>query len=130
MRVNFSPARNVFSTTEPDPRLFSFVRTNAPPLPGFTCWNSTMRQTPPSSEMCIPFRNWLGLTVSATAVESGAPSGAVPRGQHGLQERHELLRERRQDLCRAVADDDQVLDADPAASRKVDAGLHPRAVAR
>ena len=25
--------------------LFTFVRTNAPPLPGFTCWNSTMRQT-------------------------------------------------------------------------------------
>ena len=25
----------------------SFVRTNAPPLPGFTCWNSTMRHTLP-----------------------------------------------------------------------------------
>jgi hypothetical protein len=66
-RANFSPARNVRSTTEPEPSAFSFVRTNAPPFPGFTCWNSTMRQTPPSTSMCIPFRNWFVLTVSATA---------------------------------------------------------------
>ncbi len=32
--MNFSPARNVLSTTEPAPSDFSFVRTNAPPLPG------------------------------------------------------------------------------------------------
>ena len=66
-RANFSPARNVLSTTAPLSSAFSFVRTNAPPLPGFTCWNSTMRQTPPSSSMCIPFRNWFVLTVSAIA---------------------------------------------------------------
>ena len=68
-RGNFSPARKVLSTTEPESRLFTFVRTNAPPLPGFTCWNSTMRQTEPSSSMCIPFLNWLVLTTSATAAE-------------------------------------------------------------
>ena len=65
MRGNFSPARNVRSTTEPLARLFSFVRTNAPPFPGFTCWNSTMRQTPPSTSMCMPFLNWFVETVSA-----------------------------------------------------------------
>ena len=59
------PARKVFSTTAPVSMFFTFVRTNAPPLPGFTCWNSTMRQTPPSSSICIPFLNWLVLTVSA-----------------------------------------------------------------
>ncbi len=56
-RSNFSPARKVLSTTEPVSSAFSFVRTNAPPLPGFTCWNSTMRHTLPSSAMCIPFLN-------------------------------------------------------------------------
>src|SRR5438552_11500328 len=66
MRGNFSPARNVLSTTAPDSSAFSFVRTKAPPLPGFTCWNSTMRQTPPSSSMCMPFLNWFVETVSAT----------------------------------------------------------------
>src|SRR5881409_3455619 len=58
MRWNFSPARNVRSTTAPVLRFFTFVRTNAPPLPGLTCWNSTMRHTEPSSSMCIPFLNW------------------------------------------------------------------------
>src|SRR5438132_12625466 len=66
-RGNFSPARNVRSTTAPLSSPLSFVRTNAPPFPGLTCWNSTMRQTSPSSSMCIPFLNWLVLTVSAIA---------------------------------------------------------------
>ena len=35
------PALNVLSTTLPDNTFFNFVRTKAPPLPGFTCWNST-----------------------------------------------------------------------------------------
>ena len=66
-RGNFSPARNVLSTTEPELTLFTFVRTKAPPLPGFTCWKSTIRQTEPSSSMCIPVLNSLVLTTSATA---------------------------------------------------------------
>ena len=57
------------STTEPESMLFIFVRTNAPPLPGFTCWNSTMRQTDPSISTCIPFLNSFVLTTSATAAE-------------------------------------------------------------
>src|SRR5436305_800684 len=43
-RGNFSPARNVLSTTAPVSSPLSFVRTNARPLPGLTCWNSTIRQ--------------------------------------------------------------------------------------
>src|SRR5205823_5515586 len=72
-RGNFSPARNVRSTTEPELSDFSFVRTNAPPFPGLTCWNSTMRQGSPSSSMCMPFRNWFVETCSATAGQSSAP---------------------------------------------------------
>ena len=72
MRGNFSPARKVLSTTAPESRLRSRERTKAPPLPGFTCWNSMMRQTEPSSWMCIPFRNWLVETVSATAGDASA----------------------------------------------------------
>ena len=35
--LNFSPALNVRSITLPSEPRLSFVRTNAPPLPGFTC---------------------------------------------------------------------------------------------
>ena len=38
----FSPDRNVLSITFPSFMFLSFVRTKAPPLPGFTCWNSTI----------------------------------------------------------------------------------------
>ena len=60
-----SPARKVLSTTLPPSICLSFVRTNAPPLPGLTCWNSTIFQTTPSSSMHMPFLNWLVLIVSA-----------------------------------------------------------------
>src|SRR5437588_3256516 len=109
MRLNFSPARNVRSTTAPLSRFFSFVRTNAPPFPGFTCWNSTMRQTSPSTSMCIPFLNWFVLTVSA--IRASLANG------------DELFRKRRQHLEPAVVDDDQILDPDAAEPAQVDAGL-------
>src|SRR6266511_3668127 len=78
MRAKFSPARNVLSTTAPVSTFFILVRTNAPPLPGLTCWNSTMRQKPPSSSMCVPFLNWFVEIVSATAVKA---SGAAVNRQ-------------------------------------------------
>src|SRR5262245_21294046 len=65
MRGNFSPARNVRSMTAPDSKAFRRVRTKAPPLPGFTCWNSTIRKTVPATSMCMPFLNWLVETISA-----------------------------------------------------------------
>src|SRR5436309_12272013 len=37
----------------------SFVRTNAPPFPGLTCWNSTILKIVPSTSMWFPFLNWL-----------------------------------------------------------------------
>ena len=54
---NFSPARNVRSMTLPSEALRSFVRTNAPPLPGLTCWNSTILKIVPSTSMWLPFLN-------------------------------------------------------------------------
>ena len=44
----FRPALNVWSTTLPDSTFFSLVRTNAPPLPGLTCWNSMTFHSWPS----------------------------------------------------------------------------------
>ena len=56
---NFSPARKVWSITAPSSIRRSFVRTNAPPLPGLTCWNSMIRKILPSTSMWVPFLNWL-----------------------------------------------------------------------
>ena len=62
---NFSPARKVLSITAPSSARLSLVRTNAPPLPGFTCWNSTILKTVPSTSMWVPFLNWLVLIMRA-----------------------------------------------------------------
>src|SRR5919198_3928129 len=59
MGRNFSPARNVRSITAPSLARRSFVRTNAPPLPGLTCWNSRILKIVPSTSMWLPFLNWL-----------------------------------------------------------------------
>src|SRR6186997_490651 len=117
-RANFSPARNVFSTTAPLASAFSFVRTNAPPLPGLTCWNSTMRQTSPSSSMCIPFLNWFVLTVSAT------------RGGYRSGDCDQVLTEPGEVLNAVVGDDDVVLDADTRTALEVDPRLDRDHVAR
>ena len=99
-RANFSPARKVSSTTAPDSRFFSFVRTNAPPLPGFTCWNSTIRHIEPRCSMCMPFRNWLVETISAMPTadstsddrqllpETGQSLGAVVRHKNEILDPH------------------------------------------
>src|SRR3712207_3009413 len=62
---NFSPARNVRSITAPSLARRSFVRTNAPPLPGLTCWNSTTLKIVPSTSMWLPFLNWFVLIIRA-----------------------------------------------------------------
>src|SRR3954470_16065988 len=50
-----TPALNVLSTTLPLSTFFRVVRTNAPPLPGLTCWNSTTVQSWPSRLSTSPF---------------------------------------------------------------------------
>src|SRR5204862_527276 len=58
---NFSPARKVRSITAPSEARRSLERTNAPPLPGLTCWNSRILKTVPSTSMWFPFLNWFVL---------------------------------------------------------------------
>src|SRR5438477_12029538 len=53
--ATFSSARNVRSSTAPVRTFFSLVRTNAPPLPGFTCWNSTTVTSPSGRSRAMPF---------------------------------------------------------------------------
>src|SRR6478609_8152251 len=113
-RGNFSPARNVLSTTEPLVSPFNFVRTNAPPLPGLTCWNSTIRHVWPSSSMCIPLRNWLVETTSATA-----PEGS----ERPLPDLDQVLRERGQHLDAVLPHDGEILDPAAADALEVDPGL-------
>ena len=55
---NFSPARKVRSITLPSETRRSLVRTKAPPLPGLTCWKSTILKIVPSTSMWLPFLNW------------------------------------------------------------------------
>src|SRR5450755_30094 len=49
------PALKVLSTTLPVSTCFNFVRTNAGPLPGLTCWNSTTFHSWLSSDSVMPF---------------------------------------------------------------------------
>ncbi len=73
----FAPALNVMSTTLPVLSSLSFVRTNAPPLPGFTCWNSTMIQRLPSYSMHMPFLNWFVLTATANLLRVSGSGGRL-----------------------------------------------------
>src|SRR3954447_26843602 len=115
-RENFSPARNVRSTTAPLSSPFSLVRTNAPPLPGFTCWKSTMRHTPPSSSMCIPFLNWFVLTVSAM--------------KRKLADRDQVLAEPGEVVDAVGRHHDVVLDPDAGTPLEIDPRLDRDDVAR
>src|SRR5690606_33479001 len=49
------PALKVRSTTLPERTFFRVVRTNAPPLPGLTCRNSTTVHSSPSRLRTMPF---------------------------------------------------------------------------
>src|SRR5690348_12828019 len=83
-----TPALKVRSTTLPDRTFLSLVRTNAPPLPGLTCWKSTTLQSWPSRFSVMPFLRSL---VVATCVvspgyrgpNSGLEDEQLPWG-HGL----------------------------------------------
>src|SRR6185437_8608494 len=74
------PALKVRSTTLPDSTFFSVVRTNAPPLPGLTCWNSTTVHSWPSRLSTRPF-----LRSFVVAMLGSAPQGSdfLARRQSG-----------------------------------------------
>ena len=67
-RSTFSPARNVRSSTAPVRAFFRVVRTNAPPLPGLTCWNSTTLNRPSSRFSVMPFLRSLVVIVGMAKV--------------------------------------------------------------
>src|SRR4029079_15675353 len=105
----FSSARNVRSSTAPVRKFFSLVRTNAPPLPGFTCWNSTTVIRPSGRLRAMPF--FRSLVEMLKKLLSGRPL------------HHGVLGELGQCLGAVGGDDEGVLDAHTTDPREVDAGL-------
>src|SRR3954468_22805425 len=74
------PALNVLSTTLPESTALSLVRTNAGPLPGFTCWNSTTDQSWPSMFSTMPFfRSFVVATASLFLAARRCPLPQVYR---------------------------------------------------
>ncbi len=68
--------------TAPVAMLRTLVRTNAPPLPGLTCWNSTIVNGWPSISMAMPVLNWLVETTSAMCSYSGVGRRECAVGGH------------------------------------------------
>src|ERR687894_1172280 len=87
---SFSPARKVFSTTAPLSMLRKRVLTNAPPLPGLTCWKYKIVNRLPSTRMAVPFLNWLVDIMPEVPLEDaffrwcGAASGSGRPPRDGL----------------------------------------------
>src|SRR5271167_3800337 len=96
---SFSSARYVRSSTAPLRTFFSLVRTKAPPLPGFTCWNSTTLNRPSGRSRLMPFFRSLVETAMDVLCEAGQGAGAV------------------------LGHDQGVLDTDPTVPGEVDTGL-------
>src|SRR5690349_1864350 len=119
-----TPALKVRSTTLPDRTFLSLVRTNAPPLPGLTCWKSTTLQSWPSRFSVMPFlRSLVVATLVSLLVTGGRNSGfedeQLPWG-HGLG-RGEQVTGRRG--AGAGTNHQGVLDPDAAQARQVDTRL-------
>src|SRR5947199_7553354 len=95
------PALKVLSTTLPDSTCLSLVRTNAGPLPGLTCWNSTTLHSWPSRLRTMPFFRSL---VVATEVISPVSVAVLHDNQ--------LLGGQGEELGLGVPHDKRVLDAD------------------
>src|SRR5580704_4257073 len=85
--------------TAPLRTFLSFVRTKAPPLPGFTCWNSTTLNRPSGRSRLMPFFRSLVETAMDVLCESG------------------------QGACTVLGYDEGVLNADAAVPGNVDAGF-------
>src|SRR5712691_7491331 len=118
-RPTFTPALNVRSITAPVLTLRSLVRTNAPPLPGFTCWNSTIWKSVPSRSRVMPrFRSFV-LTLTATY----RPRQLSPEREGGSQH-HQFLRRSGHHPSARRSDLDHVLDADSPHAVQVDPRLH------
>src|SRR6266568_1388467 len=124
---SFSSARYVRSSTAPVRTFFSFVRTNAPPLPGFTCWKSTTPQSWPSRLSVMPFfRSFV--VAKSVASPAWGPMVPGPEGRRASWLKDEQLPGYRGeqlagDRASAGAHHEGVLDPDTTPARQVDAGL-------
>src|ERR1700734_3985602 len=100
---SFSSARYVRSTCAPVRTFFSFVRTNAPPLPGLTCWNSTMLNSPSGRSRVMPFfKSLVETAIPFLTVRRSAPSDQCDGLAEGGERAGALL-----------GHDQRVLDPDP-----------------
>src|SRR4051794_36164871 len=111
-RSTFSPARKVFSTTAPVRTLRSLVRTNAGPLPGFTCWNSTTWTSLPSWSRTMPFFRSLVVVAIGGSSSGGCPADVCPARSGG--HRVGILGGEGEGRAPLVGDDHRVLDAHAA----------------
>src|SRR5260370_11535057 len=109
-RRSFSSARKVRWRTRPVRKFFSLVRPNAPPLPGFTCWNSTTVIRPSGRLRPMPFFR------SLEEMLTGGGPGSVPRDDERLGGFGE-------GGGAVLGDHHGVFDADPADAGEVDAGF-------
>src|SRR5258705_2194723 len=108
-RGTFSSARKVRSSTAPPATFLSLVRTNAPPLPGFTCWNSTTVTRPSDGRFsAMPFLKSLDEMLNE---------------QSSGESDDEVLGESRKRVGAVGGDDHRVLDAHAAHTREIHAGL-------
>src|SRR5690606_25863266 len=111
-----TPALNVLSTTLPVRTCFSLVRTNAPPLPGLTCWNSTTdHSSPPSSLSTMPFLRSFVVATSHLLVP--------PRGPR-MSEDQQLLGGAGEQFRLVAPRNESVLDPDATYAGEIDSRLH------
>src|SRR5215472_14609701 len=85
----FTLALNVLSTTLPDSTFFSLVRTNAPPLPGLTCWNSTTFHSCPSRFSVMPFFRSFVVATSRLQLQDQQFSGGRSQDAGSPARRHD-----------------------------------------
>src|SRR5579859_7831757 len=119
-----TPALKVRSTTLPDMTFLSLVRTNAPPLPGLTCWKSTTFQSWPSRFSVMPFLRSLVVATSVFSPgyrgpNSGSEDEQLPWG-HGLGRGEQVTGSRG---AGPGTDHQGVLNPDAAPARQVDTRL-------
>src|SRR5690606_36723371 len=74
------PALKVLSTTLQVTTFFSVVRTKAPPLPGFTCWNAVTDHSWPSRLSTRPFLRSFVVATCASLLASVAGARRTTEG--------------------------------------------------
>src|SRR5215831_14586209 len=114
----FSPARKVLSMTRPCRMCLSLVRTKAPPLPGFTCWKSTMLYGCPSNWIFRPFLNSAVETCIASRSLSslGLGSQCLVEARTSLHVAWVLSTQAKEDQSRII--DQSLLETERAHARR------------